>query len=400
MKRIWAFLALAMLLTGLIPAALAQGPTPQGETPELTAASPTQQQLGAAPAAPAAANPEDVLWDQYANYSGANFAAQDFEAAYDVYDIFAADDFENLDTWTIETIVTRGGWTGFVDLNNATAISWWICPDNGGEPLCDPPGDGNAVWSLSLPPTDPQVALGVSEPEDVVLTLDTPVVLPAGTWWLVYQASLEFGVYGQYGWSGTADAVWGTQGLQNNPGGGFGMGAGWWPNTSAQDQMFRLEGTIGGADCTWVELVVEDFETWPPTGWDIVDYGGSCVWESNATTGRTNYAGGDGLCADADSDWCGSGTTMDTGLQSPHLNLSTALSATLQYVASYNDISAGGTDYADVNFNESGTWTNLLSWDEDHDAYGPGEVVTLDLPVGDPDAFVEFQYIATSWDWW
>ena len=26
-----------------------------------------------------------------------------------------------------------------------------------------------------------------------------------------------------------------------------------------------------------------------------------------------------------------------------------------------------------------GTWTTLLSWSEDHDAYGPGQVVTLDI---------------------
>ena len=64
-------------------------------------------------------NPEDVLWDQYANSSGANFAAQDL-AGYDIYDVWTADDFENLEPWTIDTIVTRGGWTGSVDISGAT----------------------------------------------------------------------------------------------------------------------------------------------------------------------------------------------------------------------------------------------------------------------------------------
>jgi hypothetical protein len=212
---------------------------------------------------PVAANPEAVLWDQYANWSSTDHAAQDFETAYDIYDIFAADDFENLETWNIDTITTRGGWGSPVDLNNATAINWWICPDNGGEPLCDPPGDGNEIWTISLPPTDPQVALGVSEPEDVVLTLDTPIVLPAGTWWLVYQVALENGLYGQYGWSSTTDAVWGHVGMQNNPGGGFGMGTGWWDNTYAYDFMFRLEGAIGGPP--------------PETMWSVDGYGDSAA---------------------------------------------------------------------------------------------------------------------------
>jgi hypothetical protein len=153
-----------------------------------------------------------------------------------------------------------------------------------------------------------------------------------------------------------------------------------------------------GGECTWTELVAEDFEAWPPADWTIVNYGGDCIWESTATTGRPNYAGGDGQAADADSDWCGSGTIMDTGLQTPLLDLSNALTATLQYVASYYDIGSG--DYAAVNFNESGMWSNLLTWDENHDDHGPGELVTLDLPVGDPEAFAEFYYYAPDWDWW
>jgi len=185
-----------------------------------------------------------VLWDQYANWSTNNHAAQDFEAGMDSYDIYAADDFENTMAWEIDTITIRGGWTDFVDISVATSIQWWICPDNGGEPLCDPPNDGSAVWSISLPPANPQVHLGYHQPEDVILTLDTPVILPPGHWWLAYQVSLDYSTYGQYGWSGTYDPVWGAVAKQNNPNNGFGMGTGWWNNNGGEDYMFRLEGSL------------------------------------------------------------------------------------------------------------------------------------------------------------
>ncbi|MBN1954665.1 MAG: PKD domain-containing protein, partial [Anaerolineae bacterium] len=114
----------------------------------------------------------------------------------------------------------------------------------------------------------------VVEPEDVVLSLNTPVVLPAGTWWLVYQAALEYGLYGQYGWSAHSEATWGSIGEQINPGGGFGMGTDWWENSYGYDWMFRLEGTTGGGivypDYPWLsEYPVSG--TIPPGECTVVD---------------------------------------------------------------------------------------------------------------------------------
>ena len=207
---------------------------------------------GTPKAVPAAINPQDVLWDQYANWASTDMASQDFEAAYDAYDIYAADDFENLEDWTIETIVSRGGWGYYVDLHNATALHWYIYSDYPGKPAGFP-GDGLEYWSITLDPTDPQVGLGVYETEDVVLTLDTPITLPSGHWWLVFFPSLEFTTYGQYGWSGTADPAWGYIGMQANPGGGFGNGDDWWENDYGYDYMFRLEGSVNPTyDIPWL----------------------------------------------------------------------------------------------------------------------------------------------------
>jgi PKD repeat protein len=152
-------------------------------------------------------------------------------------------------------------------------------------------------------------------------------------------------------------------------------------------------------------LVTENFEgTFPPANWTVTNNGGTCVWQRNDAfaTARPNYAGS-GFCADADSDKCGSGTTMDTELRTMVLDLSTATTATLNYVTAYNDIGTGG-DYADVDASIDGgtTWTNLLRWDEDHGAYGPGEAVTLDLTQfqGEPSVIIRFHYWIGTYDWW
>ncbi|MBE0411712.1 MAG: hypothetical protein IBX69_18450, partial [Anaerolineales bacterium] len=252
--------------------------------------------------------------------------------------------------------------------------------------------------------------------------------LPMGWWGMGYASKVHFGSDLQLWLIGGADTAFE---IINNTY-YYDVNAGTWEEggplasgsfyrtaaTNLDGDLYHVGGSVGGfsysglsdhhvqiacepcpvEECTWVELVVEDFEAWPPADWTIIDYGGTCVWESSQTTGRSNYAGGDGYAADADADWCGSGSTMDTGLQTPHFNLSHALEARLEYVASYNYLS--GSEFAAVNFNQSGDWTTLLFWQEDHDAYGPGEFVSLDLPVGDPDAFVEFHYYSPAWNWW
>jgi len=155
--------------------------------------------------------------------------------------------------------------------------------------------------------------------------------------------------------------------------------------------------------CTYA-LPMEHFEgAFPPAGWQVVNNGGTCVWQRNDAfaTPRPNYAGGQGFCADADSDRCGSGSTMNTELRTYALDLSGATTATLQYIASYNYL---GSDYANVDISVDGgaTWTTLLHWAEDHSPNGPGEAVTLDLTpyTGYSNVLIRFHYYAPGWDWW
>lgn len=150
-------------------------------------------------------------------------------------------------------------------------------------------------------------------------------------------------------------------------------------------------------------IIDEDFEdTFPPTDWTVVNYGGTDVWQRNDVWSRPNYAGGMGYCADADSDAIGSGTTMDTGLRTPEFDLTEGLSAQLEFDHSYNDI--GGADYAQVRVSTDGgtSWTQIAFYNEDHSALGPGEHITLSLNafLGEASVIIEFRYGAATWDWW
>ncbi|NOX45852.1 MAG: hypothetical protein GXO89_02615 [Chlorobi bacterium] len=145
----------------------------------------------------------------------------------------------------------------------------------------------------------------------------------------------------------------------------------------------------------------DDFET-GLGAWTVVDNGGTCVWDldSNLGTPRGNLTNGSGDCATADSDRCGSGSTMDTELHSPVFDLTGYTYAQLTFEASYNDISTGGTDLAtvDISIDGGATWNNLLTWDEDHNP----ESVIVDLTpyAGNANCMLNFGYLAPGWDWW
>jgi len=146
-----------------------------------------------------------------------------------------------------------------------------------------------------------------------------------------------------------------------------------------------------------VVVLEEDFETWPPAGWTIFDNGGDCVWDSNVIIGRTNYTGGSGNCAIADSDTCGELTTMDTELRSPVIDLSGVANALLEFKTDY-DYYASDVATVDISTNGGSTWTNLLTWSEDH--WGP-LTVQIDLTpyVGSATVIIRFHYVG-AYDWW
>ena len=70
--------------------------------------------------------------------------------------------------------------------------------------------------------------------------------------------------------------------------------------------------------------------------------------------------------------------------------------ASLTYTANYQNFA--GLDFLDVDISTNGgtTWTNLLSWNEDHGTYGatPGVNVTIDLSAyaGQSGLMLRYRY--------
>jgi hypothetical protein len=154
--------------------------------------------------------------------------------------------------------------------------------------------------------------------------------------------------------------------------------------------------------------VTEHFEgSFPPAGWNVVNNGGTCIWKRNdqlgqaGTANRPNYAGGEGFSAAADSDRCGSGTTMNTDLFSPPTDLSAMGSPALEYIVSYRHLGTSSLGTA-ISTDGGTTWTNLEVLTASVSATGPGTPKSFDLSAygSATDARFRFRYIANSWDWW
>ncbi len=170
----------------------------------------------------------------------------------------------------------------------------------------------------------------------------------------------------------------------------------------------------GGASiCTFVitDLACDgslvEFTLGVPGSWTVIDNeGGGVVWTDIASSGLgANYTGGDGDAASANSD-AFPFVEYDTELISNAFSLEDAASASLDYLANYLNI---GPDFLDVDISTDGggSWTNLLSWNENHGVpFGlPGEAVSLDLAayLGESDVQVRWHYYNPNfgdWDWY
>jgi uncharacterized repeat protein (TIGR02543 family) len=164
-------------------------------------------------------------------YPNQDFAAPD----YDTYDIFLADDFSFESTVDLTGIyVPNNMWNPGRPIFNAERLHFEIYADDNGRPDGDPSGSGNPpIWSQSIEPGDAQIKIytGVADlMSNLLLTMDTPVTLPAGTYWLVVYPELAFTSYGQSA-RHVSDTVNGSTAMVINPGKGFGLPDTWTPIT-------------------------------------------------------------------------------------------------------------------------------------------------------------------------
>ena len=151
---------------------------------------------------------------------------------------------------------------------------------------------------------------------------------------------------------------------------------------------------------------VEDFDNgWPPSGWTIVDDAGTgVVWMTNDDWNEGNYTGGTGEAATVSSDRAGQ-VDYNTELITPVLDPSQLPTLTLEYDANYQEWSGDEKLDLDISTDNGQTWTNLLSWAEDHGSFRgtPGEHVTVDLSSAATGPFqLRWHYYNPSgnYDWY
>ncbi len=135
----------------------------------------------------------------------------------------------------------------------------------------------------------------------------------------------------------------------------------------------------------------EDFEAWPPANWTIVDNvtNGGVIWNSSEVYSGSNFTGGAGLAAEANSDEFPD-VKYDTELISPLLDPADLDNLNLVYKANFQIWSGKELLDLDISTDDGTTWTNILSWDGSHGViFGtPGETVGVDLsPYTTTDPF-------------
>ncbi|GAB4531719.1 MAG: hypothetical protein Fur0018_19880 [Anaerolineales bacterium] len=143
-----------------------------------------------------------------------------------------------------------------------------------------------------------------------------------------------------------------------------------------------------------------DGASFPPPGWTVVNHGGACVWSNEAGEPypEGNLTAGFGGFADADSDACGPGTTMDTSLVSPLFDLSSAPAGVgLEFASDFN---AWGGQIASVEISNSLvlTWTSI--WTTSGTTLNEFVRVDLSAFIGYPNNRIRFHFKSPGWNYW
>ncbi len=195
------------------------------------------------PAAPA--RPAAVLYDQLST-GDTGITSQAFEPAYAAYDSQAADDFvvPAGETWAVGEVYVRGGFyggTGPVDSVNV----FFYANQAGTDPL-----PGAPVFTQTGILAD-----AGSDPGDLLVPLNPPALLPAGTYWVSVQARLDLLTAGQWYWRDAAPQT-GGRAAWRNPAGGWNRCRAW-----AVRQM--CDGNFMSVDQAFSLLAVPAGTPWP-----------------------------------------------------------------------------------------------------------------------------------------
>ena len=175
------------------------------------------------------------------------------------------------------------------------------------------------------------------------------------------------------------------------------------PLTADATEDFALEANLdvcGAPGYEWSNGLIEEFETsFPPDGWTVVNNGGDCTWVGDDPGGRGNLTGATGKFAIADSDACGPGTTMDTDLLSPIMDVSGMAAVILEFAYDYRHLGSGSA-LVDISADGGDTWTNLATWTASQRGPATFSQDVTSLVGSSTEAQVRFRFLAPGWLWW
>ena len=144
----------------------------------------------------------------------------------------------------------------------------------------------------------------------------------------------------------------------------------------------------------------EDFEAGLGS-WTITNNGGTCDWAIDLASAYSMPITSEGNVAAANSDGCGSGSTMNTTLsQTSGVDLSMYSDAFLEFDSDFNDYLATDDGYVDISVDNGATWTNVLHYDGIDVRATHVNLDISTLAGGQSDVRVRFTYTAPGWDWW
>lgn len=149
-------------------------------------------------------------------------------------------------------------------------------------------------------------------------------------------------------------------------------------------------------------VLFEDFEgDFPPDGWTVIDDGSGCPWMTTDDYAMTGWPGAFRAAA-VDSDDCGSGTSADTWLITPSMDLSAAGMAELNFDLGINALTATVVTVA-ASTDGGATWETIASWANEDVAHPDDAALpqsfNLEDFLGESDVQIGFRY-QSGWDWY
>jgi hypothetical protein len=166
-------------------------------------------------------------------------------------------------------------------------------------------------------------------------------------------------------------------------------------SASAETWSFTTE-----QDPSLVTLFFDDFEA-GIGNWTIVNNGGTCVWGIDLASNYDMPVTSSGNVAAANSDACGSGTTMNTTLTLTNgVDLSLYSVASLEFDSDFNDYLNADDGYVDISVDNGTSWTNVLHYDGLDVRSTPVIIDITSVAAGQSNVQLRFTYTAPGWDWW